>query len=284
LMVHLAMDEQLATPFTSYPKLSPIEMICIPLLIYVHGVLPSNNSKMDPVELSQAIEDMRHDVRVQHKDIRMNDRVGKTMVEFIQSSVQVSAKKSSKQTVSAPAPSTKSKGKRRRISEANVDSDYEDQPRKKTQTKKTKPQVAVRSSKPFPTPASSTSSHPDHLANARAAKAARSTRAARRASSPPNPQRLPSPGPVSDTTVVKTEPSGSGLQTPMNQMPNMPMDMLGYMMSGMNGHFNPLLSQMTPQQLSQILMTNSLPMSPGMQGMQGMGQGMGGSQGMGGPQ
>lgn len=245
-------------------QISPIEMICISLLIYVHGVIPSSNAKMDPVELSQAIEDMRHDVRVQHKDIRLNDRVGKTMVEFIQTSSKASSKKSPKQAVSAPAPTTKAKGKRRRVSEANVDSDYEDyQPRKRTM-KKPKPQVAVRS-KPLPIPSSTI----DHLASGRAAKTARSARAAHRASSPPNPQRLPSPGPASDA-VVKTEPSASGSQTPMSQ-PNMPMDMLTFMMNtGMaNGvPFNPF-TQFSQEQLTQMLLTNSLPQMAGMQGMQG---------------
>jgi len=234
-------------------------------LIYVHGVLPSSNAKMDPTELSEAIEDMRRDVRVQHKDIRLNDRVGKTMVEFIQVSSKTSPKKSPKQAVSAPAPTTKAKGKRRRVSEANVDSDYEDyQPRKRTM-KKPKPQVAVRS-KPLPTPASSTT---DHLASGMAAKAARSARAAHRASSPPNPQRLPSPGPASDA-VVKTEPSASGSQTPMSQ-PNIPLDMLTFMMNtGMaNGvPFHPF-SQFSQEQLTQMIMTNSLPQMAGMHGMQG---------------
>ncbi|KAJ3812586.1 hypothetical protein F5876DRAFT_37066, partial [Lentinula aff. lateritia] len=83
LMVEMTKNKKFAAPFTSYQRVSPIEMIFSSLLIYVHGVLPSPNHKMDLAELSQAIEDMRHDVRGQHKDIRLNERVGKTMIEFI---------------------------------------------------------------------------------------------------------------------------------------------------------------------------------------------------------
>ncbi|THU99208.1 hypothetical protein K435DRAFT_719927 [Dendrothele bispora CBS 962.96] len=68
---------------TQNPKVSPIEMICIPVLIYVHGVIAKRTALFSAQELANAIEEMRVDVRQVHKDIRMNDRVGKTMIEFI---------------------------------------------------------------------------------------------------------------------------------------------------------------------------------------------------------
>ncbi|KAJ3869502.1 hypothetical protein EV359DRAFT_76621 [Lentinula novae-zelandiae] len=257
---------------------SPIEMICFSLLIYVHGVLPSLNHKMDLAELSQAIQDMRHDVRGQHKDIRMNDRVGKTMIEFIQSIRDGSKEKN--ESISAPAPSAKAKGKRRRVSDSNIEEEDEDyQPRKRSaQLKKTKPQTAIRS-KP---PTTGASPRTDNLAKARAAKAAsKSSRSAQRPS-PPNPQRLPSPSNVSDA-VVKSEPGSGESQTPVPQQSmtqisqplvpqlTMPPTPLPVPMN-ISPELMLLYNQMHPNQL-QAMMANLIMGNPshGMHGMQGMG-------------
>ncbi|KAF5351459.1 hypothetical protein D9757_012061 [Collybiopsis confluens] len=189
---------------------SPVEMICFPVLVYAHGVLPFNDNKMSPEELSQAISDMRDDVREQHKDIRMNDRVGKTMIEFIQSIEGNTArpKPAADESVSVPVPTAKAKGKRRRVSEADIGSEDDDyRPRKKSSSRRSKGQVGVRSK----TASTTSSTRADNLAKARAAKAeAAAVRKARinlPPPSPPNPQQLPSPGPAEP--VVKTEPGAS---------------------------------------------------------------------------
>ncbi|KAH7869492.1 uncharacterized protein C8R40DRAFT_1059175 [Lentinula edodes] len=257
---------------------SPIEMICFSLLIYVHGVLPSPNHKMDLAELSQAIQDMRHDVRGQHKDIRMNDRVGKTMIEFIQSIGGVS--KGKNESISAPAPSAKAKGKRRRVSDSNIEEEDEDyQPRKRSsQLRKAKSQTAIRS-KPANTGATSRT---DNLAKARAAKAAsKSSRSAQRPS-PPNPQGLPSPSNVSDA-VVKSEPGSGESRTPvpqqsMAQISQPPIPQLAMPPTPLPVPMNIspelmlLYNQMHPNQL-QAMMANLMMGNPsqGMLGMQGMG-------------
>ncbi|KAF9078618.1 hypothetical protein BDP27DRAFT_1252376 [Rhodocollybia butyracea] len=291
LMVQLAASKSLSGPFTSYPKVSPIEMICFSLLVYVHGVLPSAGSRMSLSELSQAIEEMRRDVRVQHKDIRMNDRVGKTMIEFIQTTGPEKNSKPKKgakdngEFISAPVPTTKSRGKRRRVSEADVESDDEDYQPHKRSSRKSRAQVGVRSK-----PKADGASRVDHLATARAAKsAARASRAAQRASSPPNPQRLPSPDPASDA-LIKAEPEGSGSQTPMPPAYQMaPPDLkqleqlvnglgLSYLLTGVP------LEQRSPLEVTQIVHQVTMRLQPGiqamsdMQGMQGVVPGHGGMQ------
>ncbi|KIK68384.1 hypothetical protein GYMLUDRAFT_237447 [Collybiopsis luxurians FD-317 M1] len=255
LMVELATHKQYSDPFTSYAKLSPIEMICFAVLVYVHGVLPPNADRMNRAELSRAISDMRADVREQHKDIRMNDRVGKTMVEFIQSLEGGNKSRpkisGNEESVSAPAPTTKTRGKRRRVSEANVGSEDEDyHPSRRSTSKRSKAQVGVRSK--------TASSRVDNLAKARAAKAelaaARAARASQRTSSPPNPQRLPSPGPTE--AVVKTEPGVNGSQTPqMQPSQGMSFDQLVQLFGMSYPMFNGLpQSQMTPAQQQQLQM------------------------------
>jgi len=61
---------------TSAVKVSPIEFICITLLVWVWG------GKLGKRALSKAIEDMRRNVRQEHVDIRLNTKVGKTMITF----------------------------------------------------------------------------------------------------------------------------------------------------------------------------------------------------------
>jgi len=71
-------------------KLSPVEFICVGLLIGVCGVGiggggggKNGKARLGLEGLSREIERMRDVVREEHVDIRMNDRVAKTMLEFI---------------------------------------------------------------------------------------------------------------------------------------------------------------------------------------------------------
>jgi hypothetical protein len=73
----LAHDKSLNTVFNTPTKMSPIEFVMISVLVAVH------KDSLTPSELSVAIGQMRAHARTQHVDIRMNTRVGKTMIEFI---------------------------------------------------------------------------------------------------------------------------------------------------------------------------------------------------------
>ncbi|KAF9466669.1 hypothetical protein BDZ94DRAFT_127231 [Collybia nuda] len=77
VFLDLVLDKKLNKVFKKHAKISPIEFILISLLVTVHK---DNFSK---AELSTAIGTMRDDVRDTHVDIRMNDRVARTMLQFI---------------------------------------------------------------------------------------------------------------------------------------------------------------------------------------------------------
>ncbi|KAJ3926008.1 MAG: hypothetical protein NXY57DRAFT_967015 [Lentinula lateritia] len=62
---------------------SPIEIIGVVILIYVHSIIAPPFEKLTLPELSAAVAQMRQDVRREHKDIRLNDRVGKTLVAYV---------------------------------------------------------------------------------------------------------------------------------------------------------------------------------------------------------
>ncbi|KAF5346616.1 hypothetical protein D9757_014948 [Collybiopsis confluens] len=74
---------------------SPIEVIGVSVLIYVHLVIAPPANKLTMSELSAAVSSMRREVRKEHKDIRLNDRVGKTIIGFV---------KSYQRPAAAPAP------------------------------------------------------------------------------------------------------------------------------------------------------------------------------------
>lgn len=73
----LVLDNNVNKVFKSPAKVSPIEFVMISLLVAVH------KDRMSRAQLAAAIGDMRSDVRDTHVDIRMNDRVAKTMLDFI---------------------------------------------------------------------------------------------------------------------------------------------------------------------------------------------------------
>ncbi|KAJ3816850.1 hypothetical protein F5880DRAFT_1466559, partial [Lentinula raphanica] len=70
-------------PFSLYPKVSPVEFIGVLTLIYVHGIIPSAGKQLTSAELSAAFTQMRQVLRHEHHDVRLNDRVGKTIIGFI---------------------------------------------------------------------------------------------------------------------------------------------------------------------------------------------------------
>ncbi|KAJ3840510.1 hypothetical protein F5878DRAFT_612986 [Lentinula raphanica] len=83
VFVRLATSTRYSAPFREYKKVSPAEMVFIPVLIFAHGVLPSEELRYSQRELSTAIFNMRHAVRENFHDVRMNHRVGAFLVDFI---------------------------------------------------------------------------------------------------------------------------------------------------------------------------------------------------------
>jgi hypothetical protein len=77
VMLDLVQDKKLNGVFNTPTNVSPIEFIMAVVLVAVL------KDKLTPAQLSVAIGKMRTDARKKHLDIRMNSRVGKTMMEFI---------------------------------------------------------------------------------------------------------------------------------------------------------------------------------------------------------
>lgn len=81
-------------------KVSPIEFICICLLLLVW------REKLSKKAMARAIRDMRRDVRKEHVDIRLNTKVGKTMIAFMKS-----IKAADYESPDDEEPTSKGKGK-----------------------------------------------------------------------------------------------------------------------------------------------------------------------------
>ncbi|KIK51296.1 hypothetical protein GYMLUDRAFT_50667 [Collybiopsis luxurians FD-317 M1] len=81
--VQLAVRAEYSQPFEMYPKVSPIEIIGVLLMTYAHFITAPPSQRLTLSELSAAVAIMRRDVRKEHKDIRLNDRVGKTIIGFV---------------------------------------------------------------------------------------------------------------------------------------------------------------------------------------------------------
>ncbi|KAJ4475937.1 hypothetical protein C8J55DRAFT_606956 [Lentinula edodes] len=83
IFVRLATSPKYSAPFHKQKKVSPVEMIFIPLLIFVHGVLPSKELRYNLRELCAHIARMRRSVREHFRDVCSNLRVGKFLTNFI---------------------------------------------------------------------------------------------------------------------------------------------------------------------------------------------------------
>lgn len=77
MFLNLVRDSNNNKVFRKHAKVAPIEFIMITLLIAQH------KDKFTSAQLSSAIDQMREYVRVEHVDIRMNNYVAKTMLDFI---------------------------------------------------------------------------------------------------------------------------------------------------------------------------------------------------------
>ncbi|KIM81490.1 hypothetical protein PILCRDRAFT_821276 [Piloderma croceum F 1598] len=111
----LAHDKSLNKVFNTPTKMSPIEFIMISVLVAAH------KDKLTPSQLSVAIGEMRAHARTEHVDIRMNTRVGKTMMKFIK---EFKAGKSQGRDGGESAGSlAKAEKKRKRSEKLNVNED-----------------------------------------------------------------------------------------------------------------------------------------------------------------
>lgn len=63
--------------YTDPTLIAPIEFMYTIYLIHVH------KRSLNEMQLSKAIRDMRHRVRTEHKDIRLNSQVRKTLGNFV---------------------------------------------------------------------------------------------------------------------------------------------------------------------------------------------------------
>ncbi|KAJ3825271.1 hypothetical protein EV361DRAFT_807920, partial [Lentinula raphanica] len=82
-LVQLTSHQEYSAPFSMYTKVSPVEIIGVIVLIYAHSTILPTDEKLTPAELSAAFTQLRREVRREHKDIRLNDRVGKTIINFV---------------------------------------------------------------------------------------------------------------------------------------------------------------------------------------------------------
>ncbi|KIM74460.1 hypothetical protein PILCRDRAFT_828156 [Piloderma croceum F 1598] len=140
-------------------KVAPVEFVIIGVLIHMYRL------KLSLTQLSSAIEKMRADVRAKHIDIRQNNKVTKTMLDFIKKKIIVSELKSDQQgdkpassKTSHTQSSTASKRKRAIYSEDSDESDMSKPRPSKLSTSRAvagsnKAPVASSSSKVTKTPA-----------------------------------------------------------------------------------------------------------------------------------
>ncbi|EAU81599.2 hypothetical protein CC1G_02615 [Coprinopsis cinerea okayama7 len=241
----LVQDPKLGKVFKKPTKVSPIEFILISLLIAVH------RTSLSMGQLSSAIGTMRTLVRKEHVDIRMNNRVAKTMLDYIRTVKRSDFDQDSEPVAAAPAKGkgktkapAKPKSKRKRESGSNneSDEDYAEGPAK-AKPKKSKPAPTPKKVPPPPPmkkePPPSFPSLPSSSGSSRLAalrETARvstppslpslpttsQTRQSSVSSNPPTPQ-LPSPGQrftfPSSLSAVTGPQSHSVLQGQMQQQP-----------------------------------------------------------------
>ncbi|KAK7049388.1 hypothetical protein VNI00_005989 [Paramarasmius palmivorus] len=220
-------------------KVAPMEMIGILMTAYVTQAKLQGDLK----RFSELIMHMRSHLRSSHKDIRMNSRVGRCVLDFAFAAGRDPFKYSGPLGASATSasPNKKSKGKskgKRAVADsednedegADGESDYEES-RKQPKKKKSRASGASSVSRAF-----------------QAAKRTPSAREPLTPSTPTNdtttgttnPQRLPSPHEMSNSAsgigvTVKDEPG-----TPAFPTQNLDMNMLGAMAQMMAAGYNPI--------------------------------------------
>ncbi|KAJ3767350.1 hypothetical protein FB446DRAFT_675419 [Lentinula raphanica] len=105
-LVQLTSHQEYSAPFSMYTKVSPVEIIGVIVLIYAHSTILPTDEKLTPAELSAAFTQLRREVRREHKDIRLNDRVGKTIINFVKAYQKSASHALSIAELTNPAPVT----------------------------------------------------------------------------------------------------------------------------------------------------------------------------------
>lgn len=252
IFAEMVQDKTFSKIFKKPVKLSPIEFILIGVFIFAH------KDQASLAQLSAGIGQLRDDVREKHLDIRMNTRVSKTLIEFIQRWDPKSIK--IPEDTGGPAGSTTNNTgvkRKRPVSKKDDDDDeLEDdedgeasRPKKKTLEKKT-PTPSTSNPIPAPPPPSQlTQAIPptstplpgtDRMAALRRAKEAIAQKQAQRpAQIPtgprsltmsasndlmPNPQMLPSPGQTySFPSALVSQLQASSANAPSPAIPSPPL-------------------------------------------------------------
>ena len=222
IFAEMVQDKTLNKVFKKPAKVSPIEFIVIGVFIFAH------KDQASLAQLSAGIAQLRDDVREKHLDIRMNTRVSKTLIEFIQRWDPKSTKIPG--DTGGPAGSTVNNTgvKRKRPVSKKGDEDEDDEleddeapmPKKKTLDKKPPiPSTSMSTAAPPPPQSTQAQATPptstplpgtDRMAALRKAKEAIAQKQAQRPAPiptgprplamsasndlTPNPQMLPSPG------------------------------------------------------------------------------------------
>ncbi|GLB43075.1 putative protein of unknown function DUF262 [Lyophyllum shimeji] len=181
--------ERVGAVFRSPAKLAPVEFVMVGVLVATHmgavgfggkegggkgrdwGDKGKEREREGRRRLAEGIRRMREDVREHHVDIRMNDRVARTMVEFIRRWKPDSA-------VVGPGKRKRAAEKEKQKEEEKEEGEVPDEPAKpRTKFKKVSPPSGAAAPLPaVPSPATTTT-----------------TTTPKPASLPPKPQPLPAP-------------------------------------------------------------------------------------------
>ncbi|KAF4580786.1 hypothetical protein EYR38_003073 [Pleurotus pulmonarius] len=151
----LVHDPKLNKVFKKPTKISPVEFVIIPVLISACG------ERMGMAQLSAAIGKMRDEVRDAHVDIRLNNRVSKWMLEYVEKLANgtkgkvrdgLSAMAEKRAAVAAAGGG----GKRKRQESDDSASETEHKPRKTvnpgSNSNKTEQASGQKATPPIPTP------------------------------------------------------------------------------------------------------------------------------------
>ncbi|KAK2467563.1 hypothetical protein APHAL10511_000418 [Amanita phalloides] len=117
ILVLLVHEKSTKAVFKKHAKVSPVEFVLIVVLIAVW------KDKMSLAELSEAIGNMREDVRVYHADIRMNTKVTKTMLDFMRGlkASKTLPEQSAGAVVKSNPPLTSGEKRKRGVNKMEVD-------------------------------------------------------------------------------------------------------------------------------------------------------------------
>ncbi|OSD02329.1 hypothetical protein PYCCODRAFT_1467972 [Trametes coccinea BRFM310] len=200
----LASDPELDNCFNiqGIKKVAPVEMLAITLLIH------ANKRRMSLSQLSEAITLMRHDVRQVEKDVRLNSRTMKLLINFLK---KLKPAQLNTQNNEKPAASVvKFIGKRKRASSESSESEPEEPPpRRAPKSQAATSNKAVKSSRQ-PTPTLGPSPLPPPQP----------------APPPPAPSLPPPstvhPPPSTDSSRLPSRPNGSIARPSTSQSPRLP--------------------------------------------------------------